>query len=337
MIKGIFYFKDGSVTIHKENAEKVVETFLPGLYTVEQHDKGPSIWLEEFGEIHTPFSNQKYTIFMDSLTKFLQQENRDICNELGFNYKLNTLFYGKQGTGKTSVMNYAAKHLIEKHGALVFMIHGWSNLHVTVEMARAARKIQDNLIIYMIDEFDQLVRDKKEEAYLKSFLDGVLSINNSLVFATTNYLDHIPNTIKERPSRFRLLLEIEAIDSPEIVKRTIKTILDKTKKEIFTAAEIDAMSASLASKGVTIDEIKNYITDKIMNLSIGITAEPKIGFVKEEYRLPEKKQEPEFDSALEKFIGSLVNAPGTAKVYVSEIPLNDSDFAFADEEEEEED
>jgi hypothetical protein len=241
MIKAVFYFEDNSVTIHQENTKEVETNFKPGLYKCNIVQNKFLINMLEFKEVHKPFKSQNSYIIIDAINKFLLNENKEKCNELGYIYKLNTLIYGKQGVGKTALINYICDTLVK------------------------------------LDEFDQYCA-KNEESMMKNLLDGNRSLDNTIIFGATNYIDRVPNTFKERPSRFRLTFQMEAIDDEVIVKGIINGIISKSKSSLMTEKEVSELAHKVMP--CTIDEIKTAILDRIMNISLDMPETKTVGFSK---------------------------------------------------------
>jgi SpoVK/Ycf46/Vps4 family AAA+-type ATPase len=275
MIKAVFYFDDGSVTVHSENTKEVGTKINPGYYLVTPTDRGINIECIEFNEIHEPFPNQRSSEVIDAVTKFMKSDNKVACNEMGFLYKLNILMYGKQGVGKTALLHYISHVLVQAHKAIVFRIDNRNVLDVSWGLAEEIRKIQDNPIIFIMDEVDQYC-GKNTESYMKNLLDGNRSIDNSIVLAATNYPDRIPSTLKERPSRFRIVSELQAINDKETIEKLIKQITGKSSRDLFSDEAITEIVKS--SKDITIDEIKTIIIDKVMDLTLEMPENEKVGF-----------------------------------------------------------
>lgn len=276
MIRAVFYFEDDSVTIHSENTKLVEKKFQKGIYKASPDNQGNlHISLVKLPEIHEPYPNQRSSEIIEGVTKFLNEESKQVCNEMGFIYKLNTLLYGTQGVGKTALINYICKGLIDYHNAIVIRVDSPSYLDISWTLGEEIRKIQDNLIVFVMDEFDAFVQ-KGQESYVKTLLDGNRSINNSIVFAATNYIDRIPTTFKERPSRFRFVSEIRPIDDKSIIKDLILKVISKTKKQIFTIDEIDKIVDEI--KATTVDDVKTLILDKLLDIKLGLPTKGVVGF-----------------------------------------------------------
>ena len=191
---------------------------------------------------------------------------------LGFYHKLGILMYGKEGCGKSTILKYYCNQAIIKNGALVFYItqqdhdltHCWNFI-------TNIRKIQNNPVIVVFEEMDVLV-NRNLESLLKTILDGNLSIDNCIFFATTNYINQIPEALKNRPSRFKYSINIEGIHS----EVDIYPIIEKMLKDKFSEEEFKEWSIEL--KGSSLDEIKQFCIDKIMDIESYSRDRKRLGF-----------------------------------------------------------
>lgn len=276
MIRAIFYFDDNSITIHSENTKHVCKEFLNGYYNANLGRNGELIINRvDFKEIHEPYPNQNSAEILDTINKFLLVENRIKCNQMGYTYKMNVLLHGIQGSGKTSVINYICKNLVDHYNAIVFRIDNASSLEASWSLGEEIRKIQSNPLIFIMDEFDQYCT-KNSEAYIKSILDGNRSIDNSIILGATNYLDRIPDTIKNRPSRFRIVRKVERISSKDVIRKIISNQNALVKDGFLSEKDIDDIVNSIDA--ATVDEIKNILLDKLMNLTLDLPERQSIGF-----------------------------------------------------------
>ena len=278
-LKSFNYLEDGSVTFSTLDTIKTIKSLDKGSYKLDWVDYPQYIVTVkkednniEPPRIHTFPYKQKIDELLDS---FFNKDVVDIINnKWGFCHKVGLLFYGKEGCGKTSIMKYYYNVIIDQHDGLVFHINNVKYLTNIWQFVMSVRKIQNNPIVILFDEFDAFMDER--EARMKSILDGLDSVNNCIFFAATNYLTKIPHALRNRPSRFKYVLDIEGIQSSKDVLDIIAPLLHHE----FNSTEINSFSEKL--KGESIDSIKQFCLDKIMKLDSEIVNKNRIGFQKEE-------------------------------------------------------
>lgn len=224
----------------------------------------------EIPKVHNFSDKTKIDLLFKS---FFEPEILKKVVDLGFCHKTGILLHGIEGTGKSTIIKYYCDLAIKNNNALVFhMLENSSYIAECWDFVQNIRRIQDNPIIIVFDEFDQQM--KNNEAFLKTVLDGNMSINNCIFFAATNYLDSLPKAMKDRPSRFKYSLNIEGMQVTDDIVMLITKMLD----ELYSKEEIEVFAVEL--KGKTLDHIKQYCLDKIMNLSHSVNKVKRIGFAK---------------------------------------------------------
>lgn len=196
--------------------------------------------------------------------------------KLGFYHKVGIILYGKEGTGKSTIIKNYYDFIMRNHDAIVFYISSsGGNVSKCWEFISKIRAIQKNPIIVIFEEFDSFLgTNQSNVGMLKTMLDGNLSIDNCMVMASTNNIDSIPAALKNRPSRFKYVLNIEGIQS----ESDIVILLQNMISDLFTENEIKKFAKDL--KGNTLDFIKQFAIDKIMDLeTYNHNKAKKIGFV----------------------------------------------------------
>lgn len=275
-IKSFNYLESGEVTYSCFDTVINSSTMLPGNYIISYSQRAESVIIQKEDiatlphKIHNFPDKQKID---DLFTSFFKKEVAERITTLGLLHKTGILFYGKEGTGKSTIIKHYCNRAIAEHNAIVFIITSvW--IRECWELIKKIRYIQENPIIIVLEEFDGLMGDHNE-AVFKTILDGNLSIDNCVFFATTNYIDKIPNAIKMRPSRFKYVLNIESIQN----KEDVYSCLNDTIGSFYTSDDINKFSEDL--KGKSLDVIKQFCVDKIMNLKTysSNTSTPKIGFI----------------------------------------------------------
>lgn len=228
--------------------------------------------LEEH-EIHNFEDKEK----LNNLTKvFIDAEIKAKVNKLGFKHKMGVLLYGKEGTGKSTIVNHYCRTMVTNGEALVFYMANNYAISAAWKLVQNIRKIQPNPIVIIYEEIDGLIAEY--EGRLKEILDGSDSIDNCFIFSTTNYIDRVPKALKERPSRFKYSIDVSGLTCAE----DIKVIIQKMIGDIISDQEAIKMAVSLVNS--TLDDIKQFCLDKLMNLTHYDNDKQKIGFktIKEE-------------------------------------------------------
>lgn len=271
-LKSLHYLENGQVMFSYFDTVNSTKTLRPGFYELSYNDNKREVEVKissnkEEIKIHAFPDKEK----LDALfTAFFDKRVLEKIEGLGFNHKVGVLFYGKEGTGKSTIVRYYSNKAIEENKALVFYF-GPSYKIYCWEFIRSVRLIQNNPIVVIMEEMDQHLHNGGE-SIVKTILDGNLSINNCIFFGTTNYIKDIPDALKNRPSRFKYSLDIEGIQNPEDIYK----LLSKMIQELFLDEEIKEFSNQL--KGSTLDQIKQFALDKLMDLKTYNNQRKKIGF-----------------------------------------------------------
>ena len=271
--KSFSYLENGDIGFGQYETIKSTSTLDSGSYKLNYlnypHER---VDLKVDSDFETPkthnFSGKdKLDKLFDS---FFNENTLNKITSLGFCHKVGVLLYGIEGSGKSTIIKYYCTKAIKKNNAIVFHItYNGINISKCWDFVQNIRRIQNNPIIIVFDEFDQQM--DSNEAFLKTVIDGNMSINNCIFFAATNYMDKIPKAMSERPSRFKYSLNIEGMELKEDIENIIKPLIG----ELLNNEEINNICEEL--KGSTLDHIKQYCFDKIMDLN-NYKNVKKIGF-----------------------------------------------------------
>lgn len=276
--KSFNYLENGDVSFSNYDTVKSTKALDAGCYKLsylEYPENKVSLQCHNDGEyvkIHSFPDKQK----IDDLFKsFFEKRVFNKINRLGFYHKIGVLLYGKEGTGKSTIVKHYYNRAISENNAIAFYMNCYDNrLKECWGVISNIRRIQTNPVIIIFEEFDEYLNEKANEAVLKTILDGNLSIDNCISFATTNYIDKIPDAMKNRPSRFKYSLNIEGIQNKDDIYKIVSKMLSDT----FSEAENISFSNQLIGKDL--DCIKQFCIDKIMDIkSYSMNTKNKVGFL----------------------------------------------------------
>lgn len=278
--KSFHYLENGKIEFSILNTKFTKNKLNVGIYDIESVAVNNSIKVElKTTNAKEKFDNDVSFYFEDKIDNiyksFFNTDIKKKVNLLGYNHKLGLLLYGKAGTGKTSMLKKYFNSIVSEQNGIVFNVIGFNYLTTTWDFIRDIRKIQDNPIVVFIDEFEELVDPNgpwKREGIFKKMSDGFDSIDNCFFMLATNYIDKIPETIKNRPSRVKYCIEVTGIECEKKINNFLKDSFNKVDLVVDFEKDISGL------KGSTLDELKQYVLDKIMNISNESNKIKKIGF-----------------------------------------------------------
>ncbi len=275
-LKSFNYLENGEIQFSNFDTIKTTKELDAGIYRLKWKDH-PEYRVElqqhPFTEKPKIFSFPDRKKIENSLNMFFDPNTNKKFKEFGFNRKVGMLLYGLEGTGKSSIIKYYVDGLVNDHGAICFYVYEQFGIANIWTFIQKVRDIQNSPIVVIFDEIDQLIKGQQNlEGWFKNILDGQLSIDNCIIFGSTNYLENIPAAIKDRPSRFKYCLNIEGIQSSDEIYGIIQPMLIGLLEE----EEIKSIAKHL--EGSSIDVIKQTCMDKWMDLKNEYKVKKKIGF-----------------------------------------------------------
>jgi len=200
-----------------------------------------------------------YKEVQDHLNNFFSEATVDLYKRMSIKHKSNCLLYGPPGTGKSVLLNMIATDVVEQRGAIVLYVEDIHSANYFIQMYN---RPPETPLIFICEEFDRLMDyddDYPDESDCTSdiltFLDSPMSEGNMCFMATTNHLNRIPKTIKERPSRFELVVELSHAPV-EVINNIVDGIIPQNVSDEFRINKAK-LKYALGEASITIDEIKS--------------------------------------------------------------------------------
>lgn len=274
--KSFHYMEDGGVDVSILSTIETHKKLKPGIYDIWSEDtRGGVIAKIKVNNSKESFNQEIAFAFQDKIgfiiNQFFKKELKGKINSLGYNHKLGILLHGKAGTGKTSMFKSYFEKLIKEEKAIVFNFINLWQFRVMWDFIVSIRAIQNNPIIIFIDELDEGFKNYDIERDLKIAMDGFSSIDNSLFMLSTNYINKIPDSIKNRKSRVKYSIEVTGIKDVEVIKKFLDGCFKTVDMKHDYSNDLNKLT------GLTIDELKQYVLDVIMEVQVEIT-KSKLGY-----------------------------------------------------------
>lgn len=184
----------------------------------------------------------------ESITKSVVQEIQTFWGKeklflsYGFLHRRGYLFYGPQGTGKSSVVKQVMEDVV-KRGGLVFLCDNPKFLNQALVTLRQAEP--DRQLVCVFEDIDAIIAKYGEDDLL-SVLDGANMIDHVLNIATTNYPERLDRRIVSRPRRFDRVIKVD-VPNEAIRREFLAAQLPKLKKKELDSLVVRTEKLSLAA------------------------------------------------------------------------------------------
>ena len=171
---------------------------------------------------------------------------RELYEDRGETHKRGFMLWGPPGGGKTSTVSFIMKDFING-GGIVFDFTG--------ELIDGIRQLKivepDRKVMIVMEDIDAYLHDYGNEQSILDMLDGSVKHSNTILIATTNYPERLPDRIINRPSRFD---RVEYIGTPS---KNDRKIYLKEKSKTLSVKDINKWVKD--TNGWTLAHIKELI------------------------------------------------------------------------------
>lgn len=225
---------------------EITKTLAPGVYTTKISMRGTHFIQRKINNDKiVDLPSPEYDQLLNEIKTFIDPETKALFDKFGFLYKRSSLIGGPPGTGKTVLINRIAEEVVAKDGIVLIDPDPYN----CEELLGILDDTQpDTLKLVIFEEFDQyFARGDNGEGILQLLDSGVQS-KNVMFFATTNFIERIPQRVK-RPGRFSSIVDMKM---PNKEARTaFLTHKLGESEDISTWVE--------KSDGLSVDELKETV------------------------------------------------------------------------------
>lgn len=262
---------------HIEASTQTIPKLVPGMYEFDMIETMfssiPYFRPMPFRQGLVSLTGAPFNAIRSRLSKFFSPETIQIYKDIETRHFVGCLLYGPPGTGKTCFIDTLCSNFVGSHNALILRVTDAYDLANISNIVKLMREEDETIMIVIVaEEIDKIMieggRGNVERSII-DFCDGTSTPNNTLLICSTNHIADIPKSMKERPSRFSIVEEIDRI--PEAIARQVveKFVPEKYRTKI----SIPELSYKVTQDKVRIDQIK-YIVLNI--LCAGMTVDKAV-------------------------------------------------------------
>lgn len=262
---------------HVDKKEETTEHLPPGIYRFDVEGglffSRPIFIKEAYRDGLIDLKGQPFDGVKKKLSGFFNEKTVEIYKDTQTRHFIGCMLYGPPGTGKTCFIDIVCNHFSKVRDAVTLRITDAENLENLNEIVKMLRNNTDRMVIILLEELDKIMESgwgrSKIEKWLIDFCDGQNTPSNVLMIASTNHIDKIPASLKERPSRFSIVNEVDTIPT-EIALQLVKKLVPEKYRDKVNVQEL---AFKVTESAITIDQVKYVVLNM---LCIGMTVDEAI-------------------------------------------------------------
>lgn len=244
----------------------VIDSLEAGLYTLDVQKSffGKSFNLERTTR-YAETAEPKSGVFAEAslyINRFFTEKYREVRKSLGMLNKLNVIFNGKPGTGKTHMACALAEKMVRERNAIGVVINDIED----IDFGEFIDKLRINdapnrLVVLVLDELEKNERYALKSSKFLGFLDGAESRENVIIVGTSNDIHDLPSYLTNRPGRFEKIWEF-AFSNKQVLRDTVIALLPESRRDDNALVD-KIVEKATAKKLETIDHVRFLMVDII--------------------------------------------------------------------------
>lgn len=239
---------------HYSPCEAAVSKLVPGNYRIALTERGIYFVKRDLATdnlLELPDSATEK--ILEHMKVFWSREEK--YREYKFIWKRGILLHGPPGGGKTSTVELLAKMIISNLQGVVIHIDDPAAAIMGLE---AFRFIEPKTPLLLVVEDIDAVLENRGESALLNLLDGEFQTDNIVVVATTNYMERLDKRIRNRPSRFDVVMKIE-LPSDDARRMYLKHVHKRFVGELSSEVSKELEVWVKDTKGFSIAHLKELV------------------------------------------------------------------------------
>lgn len=227
----------------------------PGMYTPSIDSEG-ALHLKKVPPITdklVELEDSAGEVVLANVRKFWKSKDR--YKHRGIVFKRGVLLWGPPGSGKTVIVQFLIRDLIQA-GGIVLLAHSPAIVNQALQTLR--RIEPDRALIVVLEDIDEIMEQYSEHELL-ALLDGEHQVDNVVNIATTNYPERLGARVINRPSRFDEVKKI-AMPGDKAREQYLRHALGADLQELNEQGKLPEMAQIISeTKNLSIAHLRELV------------------------------------------------------------------------------